>query len=144
MERLVDTELSGRQINRVRHIILASPDIDVDLFQTQLGLLSPEVRDKLYILVSEDDDALKVSRRIAGGVPRLGAQSADALDGLGVKVIDLTQVDVLSSSSHAKFADSPEIVKLIGDGLNRTGSLSRERQSTLQAIVDTIPIRIVR
>ena len=56
--------------------MLASPDIDIDLFRTQIGLLPPSILERMYLLVSADDRALLMSRRIAGGVPRVGAADA--------------------------------------------------------------------
>ena len=69
-----------------------------------------------------DDRALRVSRRIAGGVPRVGAADAAELERLGVTVIDLSEIHNSSSGSHSKFAGSPEVVQLIGAGLNSVGN----------------------
>ena len=67
MEGLVEAQQAGRLGRRtINHIILASPDIDIDLFRAQIELLPQAVRDKMYLLVSRDDSALRVSRRIAG------------------------------------------------------------------------------
>ena len=78
MEGLVDAQQAGVLGRRatINHIILASPDIDIDLFRTQVGLLPQSIRERMYLLVSRDDSALRVSRRIAGGVPRVGAADA--------------------------------------------------------------------
>ncbi len=145
MEGMVEQSLTGRFDSRValRHIVLASPDIDVDLFVAQLAYLPKDVRDRIFLLVSQDDRALRLSRRIAGGVPRTGALPAEALEGLGLTVIDLTEVDDKTSLSHSKFADSPEVVRLIGEGLNNGPAISSGRQGLLQEVLGDTPIRVV-
>ena len=124
--------------------MLASPDIDIDLFRSQLSLLPPEVLAKMFILVSDNDRALMVSRRLAGGVPRVGAANTAELEDLGVTVIDLSEIDDSSSGSHSKFAGSPEVVRLIGKGLNTTGGLDSKSTPGLDEILAGVPIRIVR
>ncbi len=123
MEGLVDGQ-QARQLGsrkRIDHIMLASPDIDIDLFRTQLAQLPPSVHKIMYLFVSKDDGALRMSRRIAGGVPRVGAADTAELEGLGLTVIDLSEIDNSTSGSHSKFAGSPEVVQLIGAGLNSVG-----------------------
>ncbi len=144
MEGLVDQQLSGRlgKGGRIGTIMLASPDIDLDLFRTQVGLLPEAVRNKMYLLVSKDDAALRISRRIAGGVPRVGAADAAELEGLGVTVIDLSQINDSASGSHSKFAGSPEVVRLIGTGLNSVGGFDKSETPALGQILSAVPIRI--
>ena len=101
---------------RLNNIILASPDIDADVFKSQLALLGKDER-QFYVLISEDDKALAFSRRIAGGVDRVGDEPADELAALGVNVIDLSKVKDSTNLHHSKFADSPEVVQLIGNGI---------------------------
>lgn len=144
MEGLVDLQQAGTLGRRgtINHIMLASPDIDVDLFRTQLIQLSPEIREKIYVLVSRDDRALRVSSRIAGGVPRVGAANPQQLERLGVTVIDLSEIRDSSSGSHSKFAGSPEVVKLIGAGLNTVGRFGEDTSPALTQILTASPIRI--
>jgi esterase/lipase superfamily enzyme len=146
MEGLVDGAQTGRLERRassINHIVLASPDIDLDLFRTQLGELPPSIREKMYLLVSADDGALRASRLIAGGVPRVGAADAEELEELGVTVIDLSQIEDSSSGSHAKFAGSPEVVQLLGQGLNRVGRFGNQTTPGLDQILAGTPIRIL-
>lgn len=119
MQGLVERAQAG-QLNRkgrLGHVVLASPDIDSDLFRSQLARFD-SIPEKFFVLLSRDDRALAVSSVIAGGVPRLGAADTQDLEDLGVVVVDLTEVDDKSSFSHSKFASSPDIVQLIGEGLN--------------------------
>jgi esterase/lipase superfamily enzyme len=145
MEGLVDAQQEGRLGTRktIDHIMLASPDIDIDLFRTQLAQLPQPVIEKIYLLVSADDAALRFSRRIAGGVPRVGAADTAELERLGVTVIDLSQIDNSSSGSHSKFAGSPEVVQLIGAGLNSAGRFGDTNTPALAGLLSGVPIRIL-
>lgn len=144
MEGLVDAQKAGTLGKRqtINNIVLASPDIDIDLFRTQIAQLPPEIRRKIYLLVSRDDRALLASRRIAGGVPRVGATEAAKLEGLGVTVIDLSQIHDSASGSHSKFSGSPEVVQLIGAGLNRSGGFARGQTPRLTEMLSDVPIMI--
>ena len=125
LETMVRLEERGalRADSRLRRVILASPDIDVDLFETQLAKFD-NVKDRFYVLVSDDDRALSISRRIAGGVNRVGASDPDRLAQLGVNVIDLSKVEDTTSNHHTKFASSPAVVQLIGIGIQEGNTLS--------------------
>jgi esterase/lipase superfamily enzyme len=145
MEGLVEAQRAGTLGSRanIDHIVLASPDIDIDLFRTHIAQLPPDILGKTYLLVSEDDGALRISRRIAGGVPRVGAADSTELERLGVTVIDLSEVADSNSGSHSKFAGSPEVVRLIGAGLNSAGRFGESAGPGLDQILGGVPIRII-
>ena len=144
MEGFVDAEAAGRldAEGRIETVMLASPDIDIDLFRSQIGQLPAAFREKMYLLISQDDGALRVSRAIAGGVPRVGAADAAELEELGVTVIDLSEIDDSSAGSHSKFAGSPEVVQLIGAGLNSAGRFGVTSTPGLGELLAEVPIRI--
>lgn len=146
MEGLVDAQKAGTLGHRtaINNIVLASPDIDIDLFRTQIRQLPPEIRSKIFLLVSRDDRALLASRRLAGGVPRVGAANTAELEGMGVTVIDLSTINDSSSGSHSKFAGSPEVVRMIGLGLNRSGGLERGRTPAFDRLLENVPIIITQ
>lgn len=118
---------NGAAEHNLRRVILASPDIDVDLFESQLKEF-PDVKERFYVLVSDDDKALSFSRRIAGGVSRVGSSDPAALSQLGVNVIDLSEVEDSSSVHHTKFASSPDVVQLIGRSIQQGNSLSAQTE----------------
>lgn len=107
---------------KIRNVIMAAPDVDVDVFRSDF-LAIPEPRPRITVLISRDDRALAISRRIAGGIDRLGAIDPDAepykskLAAANVVAIDLTKVEAGDRLNHGKFAESPEVVKLIGTRL---------------------------
>jgi len=107
---------------KIHNVILASPDIDIDVFAKQYVEMG-EPRPKFTIFVSQDDKALAASSLITGRISRLGAINPAAepyrskLEKAGITAIDLTKVDTGDKLNHGKFAESPEIVKLIGKRL---------------------------
>ncbi|WP_161492582.1 alpha/beta hydrolase [Pseudophaeobacter leonis] len=109
MEAIVDAAQAGDfdQTGRLRNVVLASPDIYYDLFRSQIGQIDTTF-DRFFVLLSHDDYALRASRIIAGGVPRVGAADAEDLAQLGVHAVDLSEIHDQNSDSHSKFAGRPE------------------------------------
>lgn len=143
MEAVVQAELAGNfnTTGRLESIILASPDIDVDLFRTQVSQI--DVKNvNFFVLASEDDRALRFSQTISGGVSRVGAANAEELSGHGITLIDLSEVDDSRSSSHSKFAGSPEVVQLLGRGLNAQHLAPDDTRATMQEYLVGLPIRV--
>ena len=112
----------GRILPKIHNVIMAAPDIDVDVFRSDFGDITGP-RPRFTIFVSQDDRALAFSRRIGGDITRLGAinpndepyKSEMAED--NIVVIDLTKLKSGDSMNHGKFAESPAVVKLIGERL---------------------------
>jgi esterase/lipase superfamily enzyme len=131
VEALRQAKIKGgfNRHGRLRNIILVSPDIDADLFKRQMSVFPREERN-FFVLISADDKALAASKRLSRGVPRVGNEDAAELAALGVTVIDLTKVDDSTGSDHTKFAGSPEVVQLIGAGLQQGTALSATRPGT--------------
>lgn len=143
VEALVQASLSGQMNNvgRLDNLMLAAPDIDLDLFKSQLSQMN--IRDQsLFVFVSADDKALGFSRRISGGVQRVGSANAAELADLGVTVIDLSQIEDSSSGTHSKFAGSPEVVQLIGKSLKQNNYAKPRHQPTLTEFLGGVPISI--
>ncbi len=105
---------------KVRNVVLASPDIDVDVFRRQLIEMGPK-RPQFTIFASTRDRALQVSQRISGGVSRVGSVDttpyAGMLKQLGITVIDTSAAGSNDALGHNAFADSPEIISLLGKRL---------------------------
>ncbi|MER9328932.1 alpha/beta hydrolase [Mesorhizobium sp. M0488] len=123
-----DRDLDGK----LGYVILASPDIDVDVFKKQMIRYGKP--DKPFaILLSGDDRALKLSSIISGDKPRVG-DYGDAADlaSYGVSVVDLTQAKGGDRLNHAKFADNPIMVQLLGDRLRAPAGLASEEPDPTQ------------
>lgn len=112
----------GRVAPKIQNVILASPDIDVDVFARQFRDLGKHHPD-FTVFVAQDDRALAVSRIVAGNVNRLGQINPDiepyrsAAEKAGITFIDLTSLKAGDRAHHTKFAESPQIVQAIGTRL---------------------------
>jgi esterase/lipase superfamily enzyme len=117
---------------KFRNVMLAAPDVDVDVFGSQIADMGKQ-RPRFTLFVSRDDRALAVSRRVWGNVSRLGAidpeQSPykEELAANGITVVDLTKIKAGDNLHHTKFAESPEIVRLIGSRLSSGQTLTDSR-----------------
>ncbi|MBB4289905.1 esterase/lipase superfamily enzyme [Rhizobium leguminosarum] len=125
----------GHVNSKIHNVILASPDIDIQVFAKQYVEMG-EPRPKFTIFVSQDDKALAVSSFLTGRVSRLGAINPaeepyrSKLEKAGITAIDLTKVKTNDRLNHGKFAESPEIVQLIGQRL-MTGQPLTDSKVTL-------------
>jgi esterase/lipase superfamily enzyme len=113
----------GRAPPKIRNVVLAAPDIDIDVFRAQYEAMGPD-RPHFTIFVSTDDRALSMSRLISGDVGRLGAVDPakepwrSRLEANpDVTVIDLTKLKTGDRFNHEKFAASSEIVQVLGGRL---------------------------
>ncbi|HVK90445.1 MAG TPA: alpha/beta hydrolase [Mycoplana sp.] len=112
----------GRVAPKIENVVLASPDIDIDVFARQWSELGGK-KPNFTIFVSQDDKALALSRFISGDIQRLGqVNPADEpyraqFEKAGITVVDLTKVKSGDRLAHGKFAESPQIVQLIGERL---------------------------
>ncbi|MDG4902439.1 MULTISPECIES: alpha/beta hydrolase [unclassified Mesorhizobium] len=134
MEALRQLAITGdRDLNgKLGYVILASPDIDVDVFKKQMIRYGKP--DKPFaILLSGDDRALKLSSFISGEKPRVGDyDNAADLANYGVTVVDLTRTKGGDRLNHAKFADNPILVQLLGNRLRTPAGLASDEPDPTQ------------
>ncbi len=109
-----DRTLSGR----LGDVILASPDIDMTVFASQMARVRPA---NVTVFATPNDRALSLSSMIASSRQRVGAIDASKpedraeIESLGAKVVDITAyADADRFVSHAVYADSPEVLNEIG------------------------------
>jgi esterase/lipase superfamily enzyme len=144
MESLRQMGIRDGHLNgKIRDVILASPDIDIQVFAKQYAEMGTP-RPKFTIFVSQDDRALAFSSFITGKVSRLGAIDPTAepyrtkLEEAGITAIDLTKVKSNDNLNHGKFAESPEIVQLIGQRLMTGQPLTDQTVSLGQSITAVV------
>jgi esterase/lipase superfamily enzyme len=120
-----DGEFSGK----LNAVVLAAPDIDLDVFRTQLEVIGKREHPTI-LLISKDDRALSLARTLTGAVERVGVVHTDSREAqdeivrLGLTVIDLTAVQISGRDKHDKFAMMPGTLRFIGGLLgdkNATG-----------------------
>ena len=124
----------GRVAPKIRNVLLAAPDVDVDLAKEAIMDMGPKTKRPAFTLfVSQDDRALAVSRRVWGSSARLGAINPDQepfrtqIERANVTVVDLTKLRAGDALHHGKFAESPEVVRLIGRRLAEGQDVSGSR-----------------
>jgi esterase/lipase superfamily enzyme len=156
VEALRQIKISAKlpPMKKLGAVVLAAPDIDIDVFKSQMRRFG-KPRKPFFVIVSRDDKALRFSDFIAGGKERLGSYSNDAeLTALGAVVIDLTDVKATDRSNHAKFAQlaeiAPEMRQVFEGGVATQGKPEGMKgQETLASVVKGpggpgAPIRIIR
>jgi esterase/lipase superfamily enzyme len=121
-----------RVITRLGRVVLAAPDIDVDVFRAQVQAIGP-LKPPLTVLVSKDDAALKLSSIIGGSRVRAGALDAnnplvrEAALKAKVRIIDISQLHSSAGGMrHDRFVNLaafyPQIQHLTEAERQQTGS----------------------
>lgn len=77
----------GAASAKIGAIVFAAPDIDIDVFTSTVDRIGPLAR-RITVVAATDDRALKVSRKLYGGVTRVGGVEKAALLRIGIRVID--------------------------------------------------------
>lgn len=117
---------------KFKNVMLAAPDVDVDVFRSQIADMGKQ-HPQFTLFVSRDDRALAVSRRVWGNVARLGSIDPEQepykteLAANKISVVDLTKIKAGDDLHHSKFAESPQIVQLIGARLSDGQTLTDSR-----------------
>jgi esterase/lipase superfamily enzyme len=103
---------------RLGAVVLASADIDIDLFTNSLQRLRSIVP-RITVISSTSDKALEVSRRLAGGVSRAGAASREELEALGVRVVDATDHGGWAVIKHDLFLSDGDVRAVVRRAIER-------------------------
>ncbi|MGB8819514.1 MAG: alpha/beta fold hydrolase [Rhizobiaceae bacterium] len=118
MRTLAMTGQSGT-VSKINALVLAAPDIDIDVFRSQLSALT--VRPKtMVVLVSEEDKALKLSGKVRGDHARVGsgANKQELVD-QGLIVLDIAALRNKDDRlAHSTYANSEQLIALVNSGLN--------------------------
>jgi esterase/lipase superfamily enzyme len=131
--------------SKIKNIMLASPDIDFDVFRRQIAEMENGRKlPPVTLFVAQDDKALGLSQLIAGDEPRLGAVDPTRepyhgiLQRAGVHVVDLTAAPSDDPINHSKFA-SADVVRAIGSRL-AAGQALTDAQSNLGETIGAVAI----
>jgi esterase/lipase superfamily enzyme len=120
MEALRQNAIAGQADlgGRLGEVMLASPDIGMDVFKGQMARLGAVTR--VSIFAANNDRALSLSGALAGSRTRVGAldlnneEHRNEIARLGVRVYDLSNLDVSSMLRHGNYAEAPQVVSMIG------------------------------
>ena len=138
METLRQAKLRGNStfLPKLGEVLLASPDIDLYVFGTQLDVIGKR-NPPIMVAISEDDQALGLSQWLAGDVPRVGnVSTADnkaewqrEIAHYGLQVINMSDAKSQDAVNHGKFVGLiPALNRMLraearhrGNVLSRTG-----------------------
>lgn len=120
MESLRQLRLAGRGavLDRLDTVLLAAPDIDLDVFRAQaeaVGRLDPPIT----VLASPDDRALQFSNRLGGDRERLGGLDVhdpriQALaESCGIRLIDISGMAATDSLNHDRFIGAAATLRTV-------------------------------
>ncbi|WP_180982460.1 alpha/beta hydrolase [Methylocella silvestris] len=132
----------GAVPSKIKNVVMAAPDLDVDVFRSEYSQLG-EPKPRFTIFLSQDDNALSLSRLLAGDKDRLGGIDPDMepyrskLSASNIVVIDLTKLASNDPFHHGKFADSPEVVRLIGARLIEGQAISGKDVSPGERLISS-------
>lgn len=136
METLRSISLQGNSalMAKVDPLILAAPDIDVDVFRSQLAAMNTRPK-TIIALVSEKDRALKASSELRGGAARVGSGlNNEELTTDGIIVLDLASLSAKNDQlSHSTFANSPVLISLVQSGKLSIGSIENATPNPIGA-----------
>jgi esterase/lipase superfamily enzyme len=125
---------------KIQDVMLASPDIDVDVFRRQIAEIDAGPRTTQFTLfVSRDDKALGLSSLLARDSTRLGALDptkepySSMLEKARVNVVDLTNVASNDAANHSKFATG-EVVASIGARLAEGQTLTDAKPGLAESL----------
>lgn len=113
--RQMDISSPGWPARNLSSVVLISPDLDVEVFRTQMNRLSA-VPSPFVIFVSARDAILDVSSRLRGtnSEDRLGSiDDVARIQDLPVEIIDTTQFAKSAGSKHFVPATSPALIAMI-------------------------------
>jgi esterase/lipase superfamily enzyme len=128
-----DRNLGGK----LGDVVLASPDIDVDVFKSQMRRYGKPEK-PFILLLSEDDRALKLSGILAGSRPRVGGYAdAGDLAEYGVTVVDMSGLGG-DRLNHTKFAENPMLVRQLGQRLLQDDGFASDREITDRLLGGTL------
>jgi esterase/lipase superfamily enzyme len=151
MEALRQLKFEGRSdvLDRLT-VILAAPDIDSDIFRTQVTVIG-KMKHPIRILVAGDDRALAVSKYISASTQRVGTLDVNdpkvqaAAVKAGIELIDISQIEPTDSSHHSRFADAKLLFPALTASAQHNNGIGQAGAFVFDAAAATIssPFRIV-
>lgn len=97
-------------------VVFASPDIDMNVFASSVERIGP-LAARITVISATNDRALALSRRLAGGITRVGAAEKKELERLGLRVIDASQQG-WGIINHDLFLSSGQVRQVIRNAID--------------------------
>lgn len=121
MEALRQLSLEGddRTLRKL-NVILAAPDIDEDVFATQVDAIGP-LDPPMMVMVSSDDYALRVSRLLQGNRQRAGQfditdpEVVEAAKEMNILLLDISSISSSDALRHSRYTVMASLYKELQD-----------------------------
>ncbi|AYD01916.1 alpha/beta fold hydrolase [Neorhizobium sp. NCHU2750] len=125
VEAMRQLSLMGERkvVRSVDQLVLASPDIDIDLLKKQLAV-TDRLPKPIVILASKDDLALALSKRLAGSAATAGSLDIDdpRTRELAVKenldIVDISKLPSMNGTNHDRFAALAAVYPRLKEGFS--------------------------
>jgi esterase/lipase superfamily enzyme len=134
---------SSRIGDKIKNVMLVAPDVDVDIFRTQIARMGT-VRPRFELFVSQDDRALGLSKFIWGGVPRLGEVDPNAepyrsqFQQQRIVVFDLTKLKSPGDDAHDRaFEDITSVAAMVRKRLHEGQQMAEPQTSAMPSVGNT-------
>ncbi len=99
--------------NRIGGVVLMSPDIDVDVFRTQVKSIG-KLPSPFIVFSSQNDRALQLVERLTGQADRLGRiGNIEDISDFDIVYVDVTAFDGSDRLNHFNAAKSPALLKVL-------------------------------
>ncbi|MBY6066307.1 alpha/beta fold hydrolase [Leisingera aquaemixtae] len=141
--RQIEIKTPGWAAGNLGGVVLMSPDLDVDVFKSQMQRFA-KVPQPFVIFVSQKDNVLTLSQRLRGldGRARLGnLNNIDEISELPVEVIDTTAFADEAESQHFVAATSPALLALLKGARETTESFERDQDGLRRILPGQIIVR---
>ena len=111
-------------LNAIKGVVLISPDLDVDVFRSQVRDMG-KLPEAFLIFGSSKDKILGISSRLSGNPARLGnLKDLSKIADLKVTYLDTTAYNV--GAGHFNLGTSPALIKLLGGIANVNAAFEAE------------------
>ncbi|WP_245511108.1 alpha/beta hydrolase [Martelella mediterranea] len=144
MEALRQLALTGdRNALRKLNVILAAPDIDEDVFTTQLEAIGP-LDPPILVMVSSDDRALQASRFIQGNRQRAGQlditdpEVIEQAREMNVTLLDISSLSSSDALNHSRYAALAAIYPELNDDMVLGSGMRSAGAKTLDAVARAV------
>lgn len=131
-------ELSKTESKHLREVVMAAPDVDQDIFTAALAGLKQKAR-RYTIYGSDNDRALKLSKKMRAGHPRIGDGGNHVYVAAGVDTIDASQVPMVPLDPRHSYAFDNRSVLSDLHYVIRASTPAQKRSGLIQKLKDKLP-----
>lgn len=125
VESIRQLSLMGKTevIHAIDQLVLAAPDIDIDLLRKQLSV-TDRLTKPIVVLASKDDIALALSKRLAGSDATAGSLDIDdprtreLAIAENLDIVDISKIPSLNGTNHDRFASLAAVYPQLRQGFS--------------------------